>query len=152
MPRLLLCAVSHLSGRHGENPLITVWTAWSSAILTRSSPKRLLFVPSSKNCPRRTEVFFKWGGNHLREQFFCREKRRVLFWWVKEMGASLGEVWRVTRRLCRKIKKKIKKKCLASLLGRKLFRPPSYKRLVKKFHRPTECGTTPFSPLSVNIF
>ena len=57
---------------------------------------------------------------------FCREKRRVLFWWVKEMGASLGKVCRVTRRLCRKIKNKIKKKCLVSLLGRKLFRPPSY--------------------------
>ena len=42
------------------------------------------------------------------------------------MRASLGEVCRVTRRLCRKIKKKIKKKCLVSLLGRKLFRPPSY--------------------------
>ena len=42
------------------------------------------------------------------------------------MGASLGEVCRVTRRLCKKIKKKIKKKCLVSLLGRKLFRPPSY--------------------------
>ena len=27
--------------------------------VTRASPKRLLFVPSSKNCPRRTEVFFK---------------------------------------------------------------------------------------------
>ena len=42
------------------------------------------------------------------------------------MGASLGEVCRVTRRLCRKIKIKIKKKYLVSLLGRKLFRPPSY--------------------------
>ena len=42
------------------------------------------------------------------------------------MGASLGEVCRVTRKLCRKIKKKIKKKCLVSLLGRKLFRPSSY--------------------------
>lgn len=38
----------------------------------------------------------------IREQLFCREERRVLFGRIKEMGASLGEVYRVTRRLCRK--------------------------------------------------
>ena len=39
------------------------------------------------------ETFFvKRRGNHLREQLFSREKRRVLFGRVIEMGASLGEV------------------------------------------------------------
>ena len=28
----------------------------------------------------------------------------------------------------------------------------NYKRPLKKFHQPTECGTTPFSPLRVDIF
>lgn len=40
------------------------------------------------------------------------------------MGASLGEVCGVTRRLCRKIKITFKKKCLPSWLDRRLFRPP----------------------------
>lgn len=63
--------------------------------------------------------------NGLRKQLFCRERYRVLFGRVEEMGASLGEVYRLTRRLCRKIKINLKKKCLVSLLGRKLFRLPS---------------------------
>ena len=33
-----------------------------------------------------------------------------------------------------------------------IIRSNNYKRRLKKFHRPTECGTTPFSPLSVHIF
>ena len=75
------------------------------------------------------ETFFvKWRDNHLREQLFCGEKRRVLLGRVTEMGATLGEVCRVTRRLCWK---KIMKKFLVSLLGRKLFRPPSYKVAVE---------------------
>ena len=41
--------VSYLSCCYGENPRITVWTAWPFALVTRSSPKRLLFVPLSKN-------------------------------------------------------------------------------------------------------
>ena len=70
------------------------------------------------------EIFFvKWRGNHICEQLFCGEKHRVLFVRVTDMGASLGEVCRVTRRLCWK---KLLKKCLVSLLGRKLFRPFSY--------------------------
>ncbi|GFT60189.1 hypothetical protein TNCV_4970341 [Trichonephila clavipes] len=48
----------------------------SSTLLTRSSPKRLLFVPSSKNWARRTDIFVKWRGNHLREQLFCRENTK----------------------------------------------------------------------------
>ena len=99
------CTVSHLSCCHGENPRIVVWTALPYTLLTRSIPKRLLFVLSSKNCARRTEIFVKWRGIHLREQLFCREKRRVLFGRVTEMWASLGEVCRVTRRLCWKFKK-----------------------------------------------
>ena len=85
--------VSHLSCCHDENPRIAVGTAWPSVLFTRSNPKRLLFVPSCKNCAQRTEIFVKWRGNHLREQLFCRENRRVLFGRVtEEMGASLGEV------------------------------------------------------------
>ena len=38
--------------------------------------------------------------NHLREKLYCREKHRVHFGQVTEMGASQGEVCRVTRRLC----------------------------------------------------
>ena len=87
-----------------RNTRITVWTAWPTALLTRSSPKRHIFVSSSKKCARRTEFFLKWRGNHLHEQLFYREKRWVLFGRVTEMGASLGEVCRVTRRLCWKIK------------------------------------------------
>lgn len=99
-------ARSYLNGCHGEYPRTTVWTAWPSASLSRSSSKRFIFVPSSKNCPRRADIFVKWGGNHHHEQLFCREKRRVLFGRVREMGASLGEVCR----LCRKIilRKKLK--------------------------------------------
>ena len=33
--------------------------------------------------------------NHLCEQLFCRENSRIVFGWVTEMGASLGEVCRV---------------------------------------------------------
>ncbi|GFX68646.1 histone-lysine N-methyltransferase SETMAR [Trichonephila clavipes] len=36
----------------------------------------------------------------LRKQLFWRERHRVLFLRVTEMGASLGEVCRVTRRQC----------------------------------------------------
>ena len=55
------------------------------------------------------ETFFvKWRGNHPREQLFCREKRLALFGRVTEMGASLGEVCRVTRS-CWKIKKNSEK-------------------------------------------
>ena len=55
------------------------------------------------------------------------------------MGASLGEVCRVTRRLCRIIKI-IKKKYLVSLLGRKLFRPPSYMEIVSKELKTSDTG------------
>ena len=41
------------------------------------------------------------------------------------MGASLGEVCRVTGDYVGKLKK-LMEKCLVSLLGRKLFRPTSY--------------------------
>lgn len=51
----------------------------------------LLCVLSTKNCARRTKIFVKWGDNHLREQLFCREERRVLSGWNKEMGALLGK-------------------------------------------------------------
>ncbi|GFV42959.1 histone-lysine N-methyltransferase SETMAR [Trichonephila clavipes] len=48
------------------------------------APKRLLFLPSSKNCALRTEIFVKRRGYHLREQLFSREKRLVLFRRVTE--------------------------------------------------------------------
>ena len=62
------------------------------------------------------------------EQLFCREKRRVLFGRVIEMGASLGEVLVRVELQGDNVEKlkKFLKKCLVSLLGRKLFRPPSY--------------------------
>ena len=46
---------------------------WPSALLTRSSPKWLHFVPSSKNCARRTEIFVKWWGNHLMHNYFAEK-------------------------------------------------------------------------------
>ena len=92
---------THLSCRRGENPRIMVWTVWPSTLLVRSSPKRLPFVPSSKNCARRTEIFFKRRGNHLVNNYFVEHYLDGLQRWI----ASLGEVCRVTRRLCWKIKK-----------------------------------------------
>ena len=81
------CTVSHLSGCYGKNPQIMIWTAWPSALLTRSSPKRLLSFPSSKNCTRRTEILIKWRGNHLREQMastiwmgYRGKKKKKKFW------------------------------------------------------------------------
>ena len=66
--------------------------------------------------------FVKWRGNHLREQLFCREKCRVLFGRVTEMGASLGEVYKETMlKIFLNFRKNV-----VSLLGRKLFWPPSY--------------------------
>ena len=92
--------------------------------------RRLITVDETRIHRYTAETFFvKWRGNHLREQLFCKEKRRVLFGWDTEMGVSLGEVCRVTKRLCWKIIKKFLKICLVSLLGRKLFRPPRKKRI-----------------------
>ena len=99
------CTVSQLSCCHGENPRITVWTVWPSALLTRSSPKRLLFVHSSKNCARRTEIFVKWRGTII-----LQRKTQSTIWTCYRDGSIAGRnvlqgvlqvcyKW-VTRRLC----------------------------------------------------
>src|SRR5436190_15832867 len=51
--------------------------------------------------------------------------------WIKGVGAPLGKMYRLKRRLCGKIKLNLTEKLLVSMLGSKLFRRPSYLRYPK---------------------
>src|SRR5436190_23968880 len=52
--------------------------------------------------------------------------------WIKGVGAPLGKMYRLKRRLCGKIKLNLTEKLLVSMLGSKLFRRPSYNLIFQK--------------------
>ena len=127
------CYVSHLSCCHGENSRITVWTAWPSAVLTRSSPKWLFLFPHLKIAPggprfSSNEEAIAFVNNYFVEKnagYYLDGLQRSEHRWEKCVYKC------VTRRLCWKIFKK-SKKCLVSLLDQKLFRTLSYNRVPTK--------------------
>ncbi|GFU60310.1 hypothetical protein TNCV_3404531 [Trichonephila clavipes] len=89
--------VSHLSGCQGENPRITVEALNHLLCSPDLDPSDFFLLPHLK---------IELGGQRFSSNeeaipflnnYFAEKKRRVLFGRVTEMGASLGEVCRVTR-------------------------------------------------------
>ena len=93
----------HLRRRHGQIGRIRLRTAAPSTIFSRFGPVRLLFVSKLEKITRRAEIWVEWGGYRRHEGLLCRPPENVFFKRVKEVGASLGQVYRAKRRLCWKI-------------------------------------------------
>ena len=91
---------SHLRRRHGEIGRIRLRTAAPSTVFSRFGPVRLLFVSKLKKVTRRAEIWVEWGGYRRYGGLLCRPPENVFFRRVKEVEASLGQVYRAKRRLC----------------------------------------------------
>ena len=88
-----------LRRRHGQIGRIRLRTAASSTVISRFYPVRLLFVSKLKKVTRRAEIRVEWGGYRPHGGLLCRPPENVFFRRVKEVGASLGQVYRARRRL-----------------------------------------------------
>ena len=91
---------SHLRRRHGQIGRIRLRTTAPSTVFSRFGPVRLLFISKLEKVTRQAEIWVKWGGYRRHGGLLCRPPENVFFRRVKEVGASLGKVYRVKRRLC----------------------------------------------------
>ena len=91
---------SHLRRRHGQIGRIRLRTAAPSIAFSRFGRVRLLFVSKLEKDARRAGIWVEWGGYRRHGGLLCRPPENVFFRRVKKVGASLGQVYRVKRRLC----------------------------------------------------
>ena len=73
------------------------------SVLSRFGPVRLFFVSKLEKVTRRGEIRVERGGYRRHGGPLCRPPENVFFMRIEEVGASLGHVYRVKRRLCREI-------------------------------------------------
>ena len=64
-----------------------------STVFSRFGPVRLLFVSKLEKVTRRAEISVERGGHRCHGGLLCRPRENVLFRRVKEVGASLGQVY-----------------------------------------------------------
>ena len=99
----------HLRRRRGEIGRIMLRTAAPSTVFSRFGPVRLLFVSKLEKVTRRAEIWVEWEGYRRHGGLLCRPPENVFFRRVKEVGASLGQVYRAKRRLCWEINRHFSK-------------------------------------------
>jgi len=58
------------------------------------------FISKLEKVTRWTEICVEGGGRRRHRGLLCRPRENVFFRRVKEVGASLGQVYRAKRRLC----------------------------------------------------
>ena len=115
---------SHLRRRHGQIGRIRLRTAAPSTVFSRFGPVRLLFVSKLEKVTRRAKIWVEWGGYRRHGAILCRSPENVFFRRVKEVGASLGQVYRAKRRLCWEINHHFSKIFVPLLLAKYLSDRP----------------------------
>ena len=100
---------SHLHRRHGQIGRIRLRAAAPSTVFSRFDPVRLLFVSKLEKVTRWAEIWDEWGAYRRHGSLLCRPPENVFFRRVKKVGASMGQVYRVKRRLCWEINRHFSK-------------------------------------------
>ena len=99
----------YLRHRHGQIGRIRLRTAAPSTAFSIFGPVRRLFVSKLEKVTRRAEIWVEWGSYRRHGGLLCRPPENVFFRRVKEVGASLGQVYRAKRRLCWEINRDFSK-------------------------------------------